>query len=831
MPGKLALFNNKVARRIFISFVLAALIPISILGALSYKQVGSQLSEQTAKSLQKSSKDYAMALIDRLTLAENSLHFLASKIKKSAQGDFSFAIDHQHTLEDQFIDLVILEKSGKKTPLVKHSELLPTLTAAEIKEIDLDKTVIKAGPGAVADQLWMAINLVDHHPEAGILIATLKPEQLWDADSVTPNQLWVIGYANQLLFASEPDIELPAQVKAGFAQTNSGQFSWQDSNDSYVGSYWKIPIKTIFSAPDIIIVQAQTQALAFAAIRQFSAIYPPVIVLSMLIVVYLSTKLITKYLAPLEGLKTATFKIAEGDFSHRVNIQSHDEFEALADSFNEMTRRLSSQFAIMSTMAEIDRHILSALNAEDIIEIALTRLPDILYCDLIAIAKLDPDRQLIFDSRSRRQGQVTQFIAEPVKLTAADNAQLLEMQHNIIEIDSDSRFSAYLAGFGVSGAWRYLIIPIVINSSLSALLCLGYKTASRIPPESYQAARNFGDRIAVALSNAAWEEKLYQQAHYDALTGLPNRLVLNDRLNQELVRAKRDNTQLAVLFIDLDRFKNINDSMGHAAGDELLTKVAQVFVQCVSATDLVVRIGGDEFVIVITDLQHLHNPMLQVSSVAEDILSALNQTLVIAGQPMTFTASLGIAVFPNDADNIQDLLKNADAAMYHAKNEGRAGFRFYSPALNAAALENIKLEHDLRSAIAKNELMLYYQPKVDVLGRIVGAEALIRWQHAELGMISPAKFIPLAEQTNLIVDIGDWGLEQTCLLVKSLQLHGPAPVRISVNLSAIEFKRTDLVEKVTVILTKTGVDPDFIELELTESVAIGDTKSCIQRML
>jgi diguanylate cyclase (GGDEF)-like protein len=390
--------------------------------------------------------------------------------------------------------------------------------------------------------------------------------------------------------------------------------------------------------------------------------------------------------------------------------------------------------------------------------------------------------------------------------------------------------SAYLQILGVSGSWRYLIIPVLINGTLSSMICLGYQGPNSIPPESGGAARNFGDRIAVALSNAAWEEKLYHQAHYDSLTGLPNRLVLNDRLAQELARARRDNARFAVFFIDLDRFKNVNDSLGHAAGDELLTQVSRIFVNCVRETDLVVRIGGDEFVVVITDLHIGHNPVSLVSTIAEKILTSLNQTLVIAGHPMTFTASLGIALFPNDADNTQDLLKNADAAMYHAKNEGRANFRFYSRELNAAALENITLEQELRGAIAKGELLVYYQPKVDLAGRIVGAEALIRWRHTELGMISPAKFIPLAEQTSLISEIGDWVLEQTCLWVKSCHSMGLSPGRVSVNLSAIDFKRPELVEKVAGILSRTGVDPNYIELELTESVAIGDAKTCIERM-
>lgn len=832
MARRLSLLDNKVARRILVSFILAALIPIGILGLLSYQQVREQLHDQTDKSLHKNCKNYAMGLIDRLLLFESSLHLLAIKVEKSGKVFRLTTLDREQSLVNQFVSLVLITPNGEINQLLKKSEYIPELTTQDVEVINSDRTLIKS----VAEQrlgnshLWMAIDLIENHPEAGILLGELNPRPLWEAENIEPFNLWVVDDTNQLLFASEQNSDLQHEVRARFSKTNSGHFPWKNGEDPYVGAYWKLPMKTLFIAPDMTIVLAQPEKLAFASIQQFSSIYPPVILLAVLIVGFLSTRFITKYLTPLESLKAATLKIAGGDFSSYVNINSHDEFEALADSFNEMTRRIRSQFDIMSTMAEIDRNILSSLNADDIVETALSRLPSILFCDLISIAKVDPETYRVSDIHTRRSGRETEIVTGSIKLDLQDILDLLANQDSVIEIGTDGKLSAYLQILGVMVNWQYLIIPIVVNGTLSSMICLGYHAANSIPPETSNSARNFGDRIAVALSNAAWEEKLYRQAHYDSLTGLPNRLVLNDRLAQELARAKRNDTKFAVIFIDLDNFKKVNDSLGHTAGDELLIQVSKLFVDCVRETDLVVRNSGDEFVVVITELQHHQNPMSLVSAVAEKILSTLNQTLVIAGQPMTFTASLGIAVFPTDADNTQDLLKNADAAMYHAKNEGRANFRFYSRELNAAALENIKLEQELRGAIGKDELMVYYQPKVDLAGRIVGAEALVRWKHPEFGMISPAKFIPLAEQSSLIVEISDWVIEQTCLWVKSCHAQGLGPLRVSVNISALEFKRPDLEARIAGILSKTGINPDFIELELTESVAIGDTKACIERM-
>jgi diguanylate cyclase (GGDEF)-like protein len=831
MARRLSLIDNKVARRITVSFIFGALIPIVIFGLLSYYQVGEQLREQTAKFLHKSCKDYTIRLIDRLSLFESSLYLLTNKVEKFGKEYRLITKESEHNLTDQFASLAVVTPNGGKYPLLGETSFIPELTGQEIQEISSGKTLLKPTSESDGNRLWMAVGLVKNHTEAGLLMAELKPQQIWEAENFEPNDLWVMGEGNRLLFASRQDFDLPPNVKLQISRANSGQLTLKLGDHSYVAAFRNLPVKSMFASAEMVIVQAQPEALAFETIKQFGELYPPVIALAILLVAFFITQLVIKYLSPLEQLKAATLKIAEGNFSTKVNISSHDEFEELADSFNEMTRRLSSQFDILSTMAEIDRHILSSLNADDIVETALSRLPSILFCDLISIAKVDPETYRVSNIHTQRSGQGIETLTEPIKLSLQDTLDLLAMQDSVIETDNKSKkFSTYLQVLGDLGSWRYLIVPIIVNGTLSSMICIGYKGQNPIPNEARAAARNFGDRIAVALSNAAWEGKLYQQAHYDALTGLPNRLVLNDRLAQELARARRGNSQLAVIFIDLDRFKNVNDSLGHAAGDELLVQVSKVFVNCVRETDLVVRIGGDEFVVVITELHEHLNPMSLVRGIAEKILTSLNQSFIIAGHPMTFTASLGIAVFPTDADNAPNLLKNADAAMYSAKNEGRANFRFYSSELNANALENIRLEQELRGAIVRGEIHIYYQPKVNLVGRIVGAEALIRWKHTELGMVSPAKFIPIAEQSGMIVEIGEWVLVQTCLWVKSFYNSDLDPFRISVNLSAVEFKRPELVGRVAEILRITGVNPSLIELELTESIAIGDSKIVIERM-
>ena len=828
MIKKTSPHRNKVARRILLSFVVASLIPVLVLGGLSFHQVSQQLYQQSYDALQKSSKDYGLRFIDRLVLAESALRLLANRIERSNRGLRDQNLFRDQKIQKQFNDLAIITGTGQRASLLGDTRMVPYLTKEEIEAVRSGLTLIKAvdSDELGIKQIWIALNFNEKTPDSGILMAELHPEALWEVDNMGINQLLVMTEVGESWFSSLPKKSLPNQLLTELLDKYSGSFNQNIGDNVYLGGFWQAPIGNMFASPDLIIVHAQPKSVALSAINYFTKVYPPVILLTVLIVAFLSTKLIAKYLSPLSALKKATERIADGEFDYQVEVDSKDEFEALADSFNEMTRRLRSQFEIQSTMAEIDRQILSVLNADEIVETALNRLPGILFSDLISIAKFDAENRLLVAVHTRRDDQHFDLQEQSMALTNEDLAELQQSQGSVLEINDNRLLPVYLKILNLAGNWFYLVIPVVVNGQVAASISFAYQQPKVIGNELKSIARSFGDRIAVALSNAAWEEKLFQQAHFDGLTGLPNRLVLNERLQQEIARADRDSKQLAVFFLDLDRFKNVNDSLGHSAGDELLVKVAKHLSNSIRTTDLVVRMSGDEFVVLITDID---NPDL-INMIANKVLKAVDTTSIVAGQSVKSTASMGIAMYPADAITPEDLLKYADSAMYYAKNDGRANFRFYSADMTEKALENIKLEHDLREAISKGEIVVYYQPKFDSDKNIIGAEALIRWKHSELGMISPAKFIPIAEQSMLIVEIGRWVLEQTCELIKSFTNLGIEPVPISVNISGVEFDRPDIVANVAEILKRTRVNPDFIEIELTENVAIGNREACIERM-
>ncbi|WP_420266963.1 EAL domain-containing protein [Candidatus Magnetominusculus dajiuhuensis] len=310
------------------------------------------------------------------------------------------------------------------------------------------------------------------------------------------------------------------------------------------------------------------------------------------------------------------------------------------------------------------------------------------------------------------------------------------------------------------------------------------------------------------------EERLKQLAHFDVLTGLPNRFLYKDRLEQNILQAKRAEFNFAIMFLDLDKFKFVNDTLGHHVGDLLLKEVAARLRESVRESDTVARMGGDEFQVLLTKI----NKPTDAAVIAEKILKAMNEPFILSEQRCNIGVSIGISIFPDNGENIEQLTKNADMAMYHVKERGKNWFKFYDSAMDAAILEKANLERALNMALNRNEFTLHYQPQINIkTGQMVGCEALIRWQHPEMGHISPDRFIPLAEETNLIVPIGEWVLREACNQSRIWRQNGFPAQRIGVNLSTYQFKDPMLVKKITTILEETAMDPRYLDLEITET--------------
>ena len=489
-----------------------------------------------------------------------------------------------------------------------------------------------------------------------------------------------------------------------------------------------------------------------------------------------------------------------------VPLRSGDDaFGALViQSYDRETRFRERDLSLLTTVA---RHVEATLRRRRA-EAALKRSVSILESTLESTA----DGILVVDS----EGRVTSFNRRFAELWRLPD-ELLRRR------DDDALLAAVLSQVVDPDAFLAKVRDLYAQPEAQSFDVLRFRDGRvferlSLPQrlEGRPVGRVWSFRDVTERMNA--EALIEHQAYHDVLTGLPNRLLLQDHLELALAHRQRGGESFAVLFLDIDRFKPVNDTLGHAVGDRLLRAAGERLRAATRAGDTVARVGGDEFVLLLSDVEKEH-----VGSVAQKILEALAEPFHIDGHPIFVTTSIGIAVAPGDGDEAQTLLKNADNARYKAKDLGRNNYQFCTPALNAAVRERVAMESGLRKALDENQFRVHYQPQVSLATRqIVGVEALLRWDHPGLGIVAAGQFIPVAEDSRLIVPIGAWVLDTACTYAAMLNARAGRQIRIAVNLSGRQFSRGDLMKTVERALIRGGLDPRLLELEITESVAMSD---------
>lgn len=570
-------------------------------------------------------------------------------------------------------------------------------------------------------------------------------------------------------------------IHKGLKEENILVFSNEDGYQDFKGNGWTL----IMHIPT-----TKAFAPAIELRNRVIAVSLPIIIFSIIIVLFFANSVVK----PIIQLRDAAADVGRGNLGIELKTKSRDEIGELTDSFNKMSKSLQETTVSRDYVDNIVKSM-----AEMLIVLGLDGA-----IKTVNRAAL----QLLGYREEELIGKSINMILRWDEVLFSENGL-----DNLIKIDSvrDTE-QIYVSKNGRN-------IPVFFSAAVM-----------RDKSGRLQGIVCVAQDITVIKKS---KDKILFLAYYDSLTNLPNRALFKDRLNQTLLIAKRHQRILAILFLDLNNFKRINDTLGHPAGDELLKQVACRLSNCIRRSDsisrysadefsaVVARLGGDEFTMLLTEIAHVHDTI----KVAQRILDAIAQPFDIKGQEVFITASIGIAIYPIDGEDVDTLLKNCDTAMYHAKNEGRNNYKFYEQSLNKTALDILTLENNLRKALDKQEFRVYYQPRIDIRTRnVVGFEALIRWRHSQKGIIPPSEFIPIAEETGLIIPIGEWVLNEACKQNKTWQAAGFTPVFISVNLSGKQFKQQNLIKVIDHAMSEVRLDPKYLELEITESI-IQDTKS------
>jgi len=819
--------RGKLSRKILRLFLASALLPVIVIGFLSLAHVVKQLRDQSYEFSRQASKAVGMELFERLSLASSRINSVTDELRPAQHSGNNASGENNADMLRGFDAIAIVSATGVIKNIRGELDDLPTLAISQKNHLAQGSNVVAIQTGEERTVDILILNMLDpDDPEKGLVAGKINATFLWSVRDSLPvsSRLTIVDSSNTVLYHSMSGQEDEARLfDIRSLSSTSGHFDWSMAGSKYLAGYWSLFTEGRFSIRDWTIVVSQTERDALSAVSGFKSIYIPVLLLTVLMMSFAATYLIRKKLAPLVELRNATQHIAGGDFNSKVNVSSNDELGELGDAFNKMTRKLGGLFSSLSTMAEIDRLILSSFNADYIVSTALARSSELTPCAVTAILRFDEDHPHSGLIAVRSSQANAPLIEAAVRLSADDIHTLNKNPHELI-LRCAADCPGYVATMATPDVCTVLLLPMYIKQKLAAVLMFGYTEEFSTGSEERGHLREFSDHVAVALSNSGWEEKLYHQAHYDALTNLPNRALLKDRLDQAIARAHRNSSCVGIVFLDLDNFKRVNDSLGHSTGDLLLKEMAQLLVNSVRDVDTVVRFGGDEFIVIIPDIDSGKDVITELGMVVDKILALTQSEVLLENHSIHVDMSAGIAIYPQDGEVLDELIKNADAAMYYAKDQGRGCYRFYSQELNAETLRRLELEQELRLAFENDEFELYYQPKVDSeAGNLKAAEALIRWNHPERGMVPPFEFIPVLEETGLICKVGEWVIQAACAQIKAWNNAGLQSIRISVNVSPRQFQDGDLAATVAGILKNTDTDPGMLELEVTEEMVMDDT--------
>lgn len=769
--------------RIHLATLLLALL-LSIVATAYFLEIDKTSLGKPDKSLQQTAQLYHQSLLNRINIADQALELIARDTQSP---------NLPRLASPYFKNVSVVNTAGQLTPLIGTQLNLPDQREAIAIHLARGNpallTLANSG-GAGHSKVILLRGIMLDSSVTAVVAAEFATDYLWQTPPPLSGNLLVLGKQGQLLYSTAKPAppSLNPALKKLFQQplrATSGDLQWSENGNQGLSSYITLPMHERYAADDWHVVATTLLPPMLSGINLMTELTAASILLSL----FLAWGVFLRLHRAKQAGKTTT---GTGSGTQLALFQPPD---------------------IVRAMDEFDRAILSNANLNNMIDLTFTHVPKIIPCILIAITSLDdssPDQQISFVNTLDK--------TQPIELPKLNNAlrQHLDSEPNgyLVEQPDQEPFLKPLADLG---AVRLHLFPIFREGSLAAILHFGLPENKWLTAGEHHYARSFADRLGVALTSVMRGKELYLQEHFDPVTGLPNRAFCRDRLSQEISRARRKKLLIAIININLIGFKKINDSLGYAGGDDILTQIAQRLKSSLRESDVVSRFGNDEFVILLPDLNNAN----EITKVAGKLVDTFAEHFAHNGHNMHINAALGISIYPNDGQSIDQLLHNAEMAMTRIKSSGHTQYGFYEDNMNSKAIERLKLEHDLRQGMGEDQLFLVYQPQIDLrTGKIAGVEALVRWKHPTRGMVFPSDFIPIAEETGLIIKMSEIIRHTACKQYIEWHDKGVAPPRIAVNVSSQDLRRKTFSEEVLATLELYNVPTSAIELEITESMFV-----------
>ena len=819
--GARVLLRSRVARQLLWSFLLSAGLPVAALGILTFAEVSHGLREQSRQRLHQAAKSSGLLVLEELVATRDFLRAgfealpRALSSAEASHADLARAwarVSLPAALREQILSAVLLPSDGHAVsvhgerfdPIAAGVGSLPGTGRIDVRDGGDGAVLEYAIPLAGSPRLVTLVVVLDAARVVGEAIpAALPPESEYCA----------VTRSGRLLGCSRDDLGAQLPRPAG---KHSGTFETETADGRFFGTYWTLFLDAQLQSESWTLFVLEPSDVALGALARFRALFPLLAVACFGLVFLASVARIRRQMEPLDRLQEATREVGNGRFDVVVQVDADDEFRNLADSFNGMAGRLAEQFDLLARLIDLDRQILAASDERSIARALIDGLPGVHPCVAVGVLLTEAEGPRSLSGWIGLVGDRTQI---PVTLTLSDDeVATFRSGGGVHTLDVRNGPFRALAPLARIGADEARVLSLDSAEGLCGVLVLGAAPGAAASWPDPAVVRQVANQAAVAFVNARTAERNRFLAQRDALTGLANRLLFRDRLEQAITAARRTASLVGVCLLDLDRFKGVNDTLGHAAGDRLLQQVAER-LGGQAQNGMLARMGGDEFTLLLPGVSSPET----CSSIVQRQIRGLAAPFFVDEREVFTTVSAGIALFPLDGESADDLLKHADAAMYEAKRSGGNRLAFYTQALSQRARRRLELENALRHAVERDQIIPLYQPLADAWsGEWVGFEVLSRWSDPELGVVSPTDFVAVAEEIGLIGRIGERILRVACEQARAWQMTHHRALYVSVNLSSRQLRDLELPGRVGRILAETGLDPALLVLELTESELMED---------